>query len=99
MKLKSLYLVLLMLCMSTAMFAQEKYEQAVVMQANIGTGYFVFTSIEGKEYEKEKIMTKDGLTDLSLLLKKIADMRNQGWEVWSAATSPAVTYFLRRKIK
>ena len=99
MKLKGLYLVLLMLCMSSAAFSQEKYEQAIVMQA----GTNIILSLEGKETVIEKNPTKGtGGVDFSFLLSKIAGLRNEGWEVWnsnSGSTTLGVVYFLRRKLK
>ena len=95
MKLKNLYLVLFMLCMSTAIFAQDKYEQAIVAQGpNI-----LYITIEGKEMEKEKIKSDPG--DFSAVLKELSTLRNDGWEVWNSTFSAGggVVYFLRRKLK
>lgn len=96
MKLKNLYLVLFMFCMSTAIFAQDKYEQAVVVQ----NGLQIVVSIEGKETQIEKISSK-GLAALDFLpiINKIAQLRNEGWEVWNSSTAGGIHYFLRKKLK
>ncbi len=92
-----------MLCMSTAIFAQEKYEQAVIRQTLMG----LHISVEGKEYKRikfEKGTTAD-FEDLTPILKELANMRNDGWEVWNSSVTTyndgpnKTTYFLRRKIK
>jgi len=94
--------------MSTAIFTQEKYEQAVVTQVNDG-GISIFSSsisIENKEHKKEKINRADvsDTYDVSYLLKQVAVIRNDGWEIWNSTSFLNVgglgcTYFLRRKLK
>jgi len=90
-------------------FAQEKYEQAVIMQINKGLAPIIFLSIEGQEFKTLKVKGDDVLDkyfDYSPLLKQIGQMRNEGWEVWNTNDSQTsssgvtnMTYFLRRKIK
>lgn len=99
MKLKGLYLILIM-TICTALMAQEKYEQAIVKRFGVG----VIISLEGKEtvYEKSSVKAGPAGVDLSFLLGKLAELRNDGWEVWnttSGDTSFEITYFLRRKLK
>jgi hypothetical protein len=97
MKSKNLFIVAILLCLSIGLKAQDKYEQAVVSQ--LGNNELE-VSTEGQEFKTEKIKAKTVL-DLSPLLKELAIMRNDGWEVWnSTSTATGVTtYFLRRKIK
>ena len=101
MKLKNLLIALLM-TIGTALMAQDKYEQAVV-RYNLGT---LFISIEGKEYKKIKLDKKDfaDSDDLSFVLKELASMRYDGWEVWNVnsvkdGAFTTTTYFLHRKLK
>ena len=108
MKLKSLYLVLFLLCMSTDIFAQDKYEQAVVSQFNGPTLHVINVSIENQQFKKTKVNDDigDRFFDFSALLKQVAIMRNDGWEVWNSSSQSVgsgseclITYFLRRKLK
>ena len=85
-----------MLCMSTVTFAQEKYEQAIALES----GRVLVVSIEGKEPQQESIKPS---IDFKPLLAKLAELRNEGWEVWNSSglsdNGFGIIYFLRRKIK
>ncbi|MBS1686700.1 MAG: hypothetical protein JSS76_18315 [Bacteroidetes bacterium] len=93
MKLKNILIALLMI-IGTTLMAQEKYEQAIVTQ----NGYLTSVSIEGKLTQEEK--SKSGSDYTGVLLNKLAELRNGGWEIWNSTAQPGWTiYFLRRKLK
>jgi hypothetical protein len=109
MKSKNLFIVAILVCLSIGLKAQDRYEQAIVTQANSGGSApsLLIVSMEGKEYKRQKLEKADiaDPTDFSLLLKQVALLRNEGWEVWNSSPnavlnySSSIVYFLRRKLK
>ncbi|MBS1686699.1 MAG: hypothetical protein JSS76_18310 [Bacteroidetes bacterium] len=106
MKLKNVLIAFLML-IGTTLMAQEKYEQATVSQFDVNTGASILlVSVEGQPFKRTKLSGSDFESpyDISPLLKQVATLRNDGWEVWNSSSSVVgfganVTYFLRRKLK
>ena len=104
MKVRNLILIALVLCLSAGLKAQDKYEQAIVTQGTGIKGYIIYVSVEGHEYKEillEKGKKKNS-PDNSAIIDYVAQMRNEGWEVWNAnyaLSDFGATYFLRRKIK
>ncbi|MBS1625025.1 MAG: hypothetical protein JST83_13450 [Bacteroidetes bacterium] len=97
--MKNVLMALLMI-IGTTLMAQEKYEQAVLSQTS---GAFINLAIEGKEFKRTKLTPYVDPRDFTPILKELALMRDEGWEIWnsieSESSSISITYFLRRKIK
>ena len=100
--IKTLLATLLLFFITTGIMAQEKYEYAVA-QYLFGAKYFVTVSINGEKYEEtpvepSSVKGKNFGWDLTPLLKKISELQDQGWEVYSTDRAEAVfIYHLRKK--
>jgi hypothetical protein len=106
MKSKNLFIVAIILCLSAGLKAQEKYEQAVLSECYNVKGWVLYISKEGQELTEVQIEKgkKKNTLDETFILTQIAQMRNEGWEVWNSTASPnngntGTSYFLRRKLK
>jgi hypothetical protein len=96
----TMIVVMLMLAAVGSAVAQEKYEYACVYYNS--SENVVSTSINGVDFEKEKITiaSTKGLWDLNPAIKKVLDMQEKGWEVYNSGVSSApngVIYFLKKK--
>lgn len=93
MKLKSIFLTsIFSLFIVSGLWAQEKYEYATLRTFNTAV---VFTTSDNQEVtpSKMKEIEKD-------LLKKLNELSEKGWEVYSTAAvqgSMEASYFLRKK--
>ncbi len=83
----------------TGLQAQDKYEYAIVSYyPNIPS---VTVSENGEVYQETKIAKADlkGLLDLNPILRKVNEMTDKGWEVFSTDKSDATYFFYLRKKK
>lgn len=94
MKAKALLITLLLSLSAVSLWAQEKYEFAILKKSSWGV--FFKTENGTETLAVSKTDDKD-----TIQLKKLGELTAQGWEVFSVTESTesgtAVSYHLRRK--
>lgn len=98
MKAKAFLLTLFLSVAAVSLWAQEKYEYAVLKKTVNGVFLKTETGTQGVPFEKGE--DKDAIQ-----LKKLSELTSQGWEIFSvtenteggSALASTVSYHLRKK--
>jgi len=99
MKLKQLFIALVLLISSIAASAQDKYDYASVSFDNYLSVQFLVISYTNKPTEITKLKEKsESKWDISYLLQQVDKMQNEGWELFSDhVTGSTYIYNFRKK--
>jgi hypothetical protein len=94
---------LLLLAMVSSAVAQEKWDIASVQYFYMAK-YFIAVSINGEQYEEYEVdkassQGKYWGWDLNPVLKKLNEMQDKGWEIYSTDRDANVYSFHLRKKK